>query len=106
AAEVLAAARTGADPRLPAPRRGVAGRPAAAGLRAAPAAGGARGAPPVAHVSAARLAPRSALALGLVLLGLAFVAGSASGAYPIAPAELLQMLAGGGAGGAQPSPAQ
>lgn len=42
----------------------------------------------------ARLAPRSALALGVALLVLAFVAGSASGAYPIAPGELLRMLAG------------
>ena len=41
----------------------------------------------------ARLAPRSALALGALLVALAFVAGSASGAYPIAPAHMLQALA-------------
>ena len=48
-------------------------------------------------MTAPRLAPRSTLALGLLLVLLAFAAGAASGAYPIAPGELLQMLTGGAA---------
>ena len=43
---------------------------------------------------AGRLAPRSALALGAMLVVLAFVVGSASGAYSISMNELLQMLMG------------
>ena len=43
-------------------------------------------------VSPARLAPRSALVLGLLLVALAFLAGSASGAYHISPAQLLKLL--------------
>ena len=46
----------------------------------------------------ARLAPRTVLALGLLALALAFVAAAASGAYPIAPGQLLRLLLGGGAG--------
>jgi iron complex transport system permease protein len=39
-----------------------------------------------------RLSPRAALALGALLLLAAVVAGSASGAYPITPAQLLLLL--------------
>ena len=53
-------------------------------------------------MTAPRLAPRTALVLGLALVLLAFMAGAASGAYPIAPAELLRMLTGG----VQDTPAQ
>lgn len=54
----------------------------------------------------ARLAPRSALTLGLLLVALAFVAGSASGAYPIAPTELLQALGHALSGSTPDAPAQ
>lgn len=50
-------------------------------------------APPPPPRSGRLLAPRGALALGLALVALAFVAGGASGAYPIAPAQLLGALA-------------
>ena len=46
----------------------------------------------------ARMAPRTVLLLGLLALALAFVAAAASGAYPIAPGRLLELLLGGGAG--------
>ena len=54
----------------------------------------------------ARLAPRSALALGALLVALAFVAGSASGAYPIAPAHMLQALASALTGNGAQAPEQ
>ena len=54
----------------------------------------------------ARLAPRSALLLGLLLVALAFVTGSASGAYPIAPAHMLQALASALTGNGAQAPEQ
>ena len=54
----------------------------------------------------ARLAPRSALLLGLLLVALAFVTGSASGAYPISPAQLWHTLASALSGHAASAPEQ
>lgn len=45
-------------------------------------------------MTAPRLAPHSALALGLALVVLAFLAGAATGAYRITPTELLHLATG------------
>lgn len=58
----------------------------------------------IAAGSAARLTPRGALALGLLLLVLAFVAGSATGAYDISPRQLIRMLGDALTGTATDSP--
>jgi iron complex transport system permease protein len=51
-----------------------------------------------------RLAPRTVLWLGLLLVTAAFVAGSARGAYAITPGQLWQVLMDALAGAANPSP--
>lgn len=54
----------------------------------------------------ARLAPRSALGLGALLVVLAFAVGGASGAYDISPAQLMRLLGHVMSGGATDSPEQ
>ncbi|GAB1387549.1 iron ABC transporter permease [Melaminivora sp.] len=50
------------------------------------------------HPTRPRLSARQLLLLGLLALLLTFASAAASGAYPIAPARLLQLLLGGGEG--------
>jgi iron complex transport system permease protein len=62
--------------------------------------------PVVAHHGPRRLSPRTVLALGVALLALSFIAGSARGAYAISPSELWAMLIGQFSGDGLSSPAQ
>lgn len=57
-------------------------------------------------ITPARLSPRSALALGLLLVVLTFLAGSASGAYQISPGQLIRLFGHMLSGGSTGSPEQ